>query len=184
MKHQIPSQFFLCKLCQVGDVVWLVLPSPHACTSLHNFITRCICRRPHSYRQDRKTQKPGCKMCLVMTGYESGYTCYKSPAVVLSLGFCSCLLLWLQRYFPQAGCWVFLTWLIGVKYTVHSSWKCWRSNCSVLLINHFAISPFTSLDTASLVSGMSRPNMTLIPILPYRVNLDENYTCIFSKSAQ
>lgn len=45
----------LCKLSQLGHgVVLLVLPGPHACTSLHNFIMYAICRRPHSCRQDRK----------------------------------------------------------------------------------------------------------------------------------
>lgn len=107
---------FLCKLCQLGHEVWhLVLPSPHACTSLHNFIMRFICRRPHSCRQDRKTHESGCKMCLVMTGYESGYTRYKNLAIAPFLGFCSCLLLWLQRYFPLCFLWEDSGWLLGVS---------------------------------------------------------------------
>lgn len=101
----------LCKLSQLGHgVVLLVLPGPHACTSLHNFIMYAICRRPHSCRQDRKkTHKSWCKMCLVMTGYE--YTRYKTLSIAPSWGFCSYLLLWLQRCFQ----WKDSDWLLGVS---------------------------------------------------------------------
>lgn len=104
---QIHSQFFCINFCQVGcDVVWLVLPSLHACTSLYIVIMQT----PTFLQGGQKTHKPGCMMCLVMTGYGSGYTCYK--VLVIAPSLC------------EADCWVFLTWLVSVKYTVHLSCRC------------------------------------------------------------